>query len=322
MNNSALKNERTDPATATDYIAILRVDHWFKNIFMLPGLALALIVKPTVDFYSLVTPFAIGLLSVCMIVSANYSINEYLDAEFDRHHPLKKARPAANREMSGTLVWLQWLVLAVFGIGLALLLNVQFTVYAITLLFMGVVYNVEPVRTKDKEYLDVLSESINNPLRFLLGWSVIIDSSIPPSSILIAYWMGGAFLMAVKRFAEFRFINDRKLATSYRRSFKFYTENSLLLSALFYALCSSLFLGIFLIKYRIEFLILFPFLAILFVWYLKIGLQADSVVQRPEKLYSEKKFMFFVALLGVLTGLLFVVDIPFLTFLLDQQSFK
>ena len=30
---------------------------------------------------------------------------------------------------------------------------------------MGVAYNVPPVRTKDRAYLDVLSESVNNPLR-------------------------------------------------------------------------------------------------------------------------------------------------------------
>ena len=71
------------------------------------------------------------------------------------------------------------------------------------LLVMGLVYNVEPVRSKDKAYIDVLSESINNPLRLLLGWSAIIDSALPPISVLVSYWMGGAYLMAIKRYAEF-----------------------------------------------------------------------------------------------------------------------
>ncbi len=35
---------------------------------------------------------------------------------------------------------------------------------------MGVLYNVKPFRTKDIAYLDVLSESINNAIRLLLGW--------------------------------------------------------------------------------------------------------------------------------------------------------
>ena len=62
----------------------------------------------------------------------------------------------------------------------------------IDFLLIGIIYNVPPFRTKDIPYLDVLSESLNNPLRFILGWHMIIDS-FPPSSILISYWMGGAF---------------------------------------------------------------------------------------------------------------------------------
>ena len=38
---------------------------------------------------------------------------------------------------------------------------------AAVLLLMGIAYNVPPLRTKDRPYLDVLSESVNNPLRLL-----------------------------------------------------------------------------------------------------------------------------------------------------------
>ena len=34
---------------------------------------------------------------------------------------------------------------------------------------MGIIYNVKPIRSKDIVFIDVLSESVNNPLRFLLG---------------------------------------------------------------------------------------------------------------------------------------------------------
>lgn len=39
----------------------------------------------------------------------------------------------------------------------------------------GVFYNVPPLRTKNKAYLDVISESINNPLRLMIGWAMIDD---------------------------------------------------------------------------------------------------------------------------------------------------
>jgi hypothetical protein len=36
----------------------------------------------------------------------------------------------------------------------------------------GIFYNVRPMRTKDRAYLDVISESINNPLRLMIGWAI------------------------------------------------------------------------------------------------------------------------------------------------------
>lgn len=39
--------------------------------------------------------------------------------------------------------------------------------------------------------------------------------------------MGGAYLMAIKRFAEFRMIGDSARAARYRRSFGVYTDQTL-----------------------------------------------------------------------------------------------
>ena len=304
-----------------DLIAIARPDHWFKNIFMLPGAAMALVLADE----SLAPELAhllLGVMSTCIIASAKYTINEWLDAEFDRHHPFKKHRASAAGRLSSRLVYLQWGVLALAGLALASGITSYFLLFALALLVMGLVYNVSPLRTKDRQYLDVLSESINNALRFLLGWSAIIDGVLPPSSILIAYWMGGAYLMAVKRFAEFRFIADPELAGRYRRSFRFYTEESLLASAFFYALLSAFFLGVFLIKYRIEFLLCMPFLALLFTWYLAIGMRAGSVAQNPEKLHQEKLFVAYVVALTLLIVVLFFVDMPWLDPLMESRGFE
>ena len=49
----------------------------------------------------------------------------------------------------------------------------MFALTALLLWVMGCLYNFPPVRTKDVPYLDVLTESINNPLRMLLGWYAV-----------------------------------------------------------------------------------------------------------------------------------------------------
>lgn len=302
-----------------DYVQIARPDHWFKNIFMLPGVALALALNGGFQREHL-WMLAIGVVSTCLIASANYTINEWLDAAFDRHHPIKKNRPSVVGRTVAHLVYLQWLLLSLGGLGLAWLISMPFLVVSCMFLLMGVVYNVRPLRTKDRQYLDVLSESINNPLRLMLGWFIIADHGLPPSSILLAYWMGGAYLMAVKRYAEYRNINDPAQAGLYRRSFRFYTEESLLVSSFFYALCAAFFLGVFLIKYRIEFLLCMPFLALLFAWYLRIGVRVESPAQTPEKLYRERPFVAYIIALTVLITLLFFIDVPQLQILVEYHA--
>lgn len=303
-----------------EYIKIARIDHWFKNIFMLPGVALALILVD-IKVSDIFVPLFIGILSTCLIASANYVINEWLDAEFDKYHPVKKDRPSAVGNIQAKYVYIEYALLSVVGLFLASLLTPEFFAFALLLLVMGILYNIRPFRTKEVAFLDVLSESINNPIRLLLGWSAIVSSQLPPSSILLAYWMGGAFLMAMKRYAEFRFIDDKKQAVLYRASFKQYTEQSLLLSSFFYALSSVFFLGIFLVKYRIEFMLSFPFLALLFTWYLSIAMKPFSSTQTPEKLYKETGFMMYVLGLGALITILFFVDIPVLEMFVEPMTY-
>ncbi|MBF0344993.1 MAG: UbiA family prenyltransferase [Nitrospirae bacterium] len=278
---------------------------------MLPGIAIAILmanVRPS-DF---LIKAVIGFISACLVASANYVINEYIDADFDRHHPTKKNRPAALGLVTLKFVVVEYILLIAMGLPLAIYVGKLFTATAIFLLIMGAIYNIPPLRAKDHIYIDVLTESINNPIRLILGWGIIINTYLPPGSALLCYWFGGAFLMAVKRFSEFRFINNHELAGLYRRSFKRYTAERLLLSSFFYAITSSLFLGIFLIKYRIEFITSFPLFAVLFTWYLKIGLQHDSPAQRPERLFTQVGFISFVVLLALYVMVLFFLEIPLL----------
>jgi len=301
-----------------EYVRIARLDHWFKNVFMLPGLFLAVALGADLsDDYGWV--LVSGILSVCLIASANYTINEWLDADSDRHHPIKKNRPSALGRIEGKYVLIQWLLLAAVGLLLSYSIRLEFFAVSLVFLVMGIVYNVKPIRTKDRIYLDIWSESINNPLRFLLGWYLVDVPLLPPSSVLISYWMGGAFLMAIKRYAEFRFIGNPRQAGLYRKSFRFYTEEKLLISAFFFALTSAVFLGVFLVKYKIEFILSIPFFIILFVWYLQIGMQTNSVSQAPEKLYRKGAFIGFVAMVGVYSVLLFFVKIPWLNVLFETD---
>lgn len=295
-----------------DYIKIARLDHWIKNFFILPGIAVAVLLVDHTFGMKTIVNIAIGFLATCFIASANYVINEWLDAEFDKYHPTKKNRPVVSGNMKFKYIMIEYFIFAILGIACACLINKLFLYTEIWLLVMGILYNVKPFRTKDIIFLDVISESVNNMIRLLLGWFIITDSVFPPSSILLGYWMAGAFLMGTKRLAEYRMIGNPEVAGSYRKSFKYYTEKTLFGSSFFYALCATFCIGIFLIKYRIEYLFAMPVMFALFTYYIMMAFNDDSAVQKPEKLYKEKKLLAIVLLLVIVLVILTVVDIPVL----------
>jgi 4-hydroxybenzoate polyprenyltransferase len=175
---------------------------------------------------------------------------------------------------------------------------------------MGMIYNIPPVRSKDWPYVDVLTESVNNPIRLLLGWFAVTEIEFPPVSMLIAYWMIGAFLMATKRFSEYRSIGDPVRAGQYRRSFRYYDEQKLLTSMVFYVTTFALFLGVFIVRYHLELILSFPLIAGFLCYYLSLAFQQNSAVQSPERLYKERGLMIYMFLcILVFFGLMFV-DIP------------
>jgi 4-hydroxybenzoate polyprenyltransferase len=199
----------------------MRLDHATKHVFVVPGTILALLLRGS-QVHLAVWSFVAGALVAVLIASANYVINEWLDRDSDALHPTKSARTAVQIRLEGSLVWVQWLILVALGLTIAASSSKTMLVVAIAFAAQGIVYNVRPLRSKDYPYVDVLTESVNNPLRLMIGWAMVDPSTLPPASIILGYWLGGAFLMGAKRLSEYREIvssHGRELLVRYRASF-------------------------------------------------------------------------------------------------------
>jgi len=302
------------------YIIIARPDYWANNVFIIPGVVLALLYVPGLVELAVIPKILAGIVCACLVASSNYVLNEILDAASDKFHPEKASRPIPSGQVRVPLAYLERILLALAGFSLAFTINHRLGFTMVAFWVAGSLYNVPPIRLKDKPYLDVVSESVNNPIRLYIGWYATGHDVMPPLSVTLAYWMFGAFLMGLKRFAEYRQIGDPARAASYRNSFRYYTEERLLESVFFYAALFSVFSGFFIARYQAEVILATPMVAMAMAYYMHLAFKPASPVQHPERLYRQKKLMILVVLAFLACVLLLLVDIPSLHNLINPRQ--
>jgi 4-hydroxybenzoate polyprenyltransferase len=273
----------------TAYLRGLRLERWPRSAAIILGSAAFFFLhrESWRSFKPLDAAFllAMAFLLTWAISTANYVVNEIVDAPFDAHHPAKRHRPLVQGEIKTIPFAILGLVLTAGSLALAVIFfSRSFVLALLSLLIAGFIYNVRPVRTKDIPFLDAISESANNPIRFLIGWYAFAPrNSFPPLSLLLAWWSFGNFLMTAKRLSEFRLLRDK--AADYRLSHKRYSRNLLLFGMVASAavfLTSFLTSALSLRLYRTVFI--FPLLVLYLVLFFRKTLEEKEVMEEPESL--------------------------------------
>ena len=302
-------------------LKIMRLNQSIKHVFILPGLIFGYYLT---NFLPSFSQFFFAGIAVVLIASSNYIINEITDSNFDVFHDLKKDRVLASKKIEKSLAYFFYFFFSFAGILISYYcVNFFFSLINILFLISGIIYNIKPLRLKDIPIIDVLCASLNNPIRFLLGFSLIIDNpSIPSLSLLLSYWFAGSFLMNAKRLSEVHYFDSLKKKVElkkFRKVYNFYNIKNLDSLSLFYSSLSLVFLTIFIIKYKIEYIFLFPIIIFIFTWYHHLSIKEFSKMQEVSNLIYSKTLIISIIILIILFIILTFLNLNFLKIFLDKE---
>ena len=170
----------------------IRLEQWVKNLLLVVPPLLAHRFEPFV-----LRHVALGMLSFSLGASAVYVLNDLLDVEADRHHPVKRRRPFASGELSLRTGLALLPLLAAASLAVALFLPAPFLGVLAFYFAMTTLYSF---RLKEVALLDVLVLASLFTTRILAGATA---TGVEASPWLLAFSMFLFLsLAAVKRYAE------------------------------------------------------------------------------------------------------------------------
>jgi 4-hydroxybenzoate polyprenyltransferase len=177
----------------------LRPHQWTKNLVVLAALAFS---KHLFEADAVLCALG-GFVVFCALSGATYLLNDVVDLERDRLHPVKRLRPLASGALPVPLACWACAALALGGLAAALALGRLFALAALGYLALNVAYSFV---LKHAVILDVLSIAIGFVLRAVAGAlaiGVVFSDWLLVCTILLAL-----FLALAKRRHELVTLED------------------------------------------------------------------------------------------------------------------
>jgi 4-hydroxybenzoate polyprenyltransferase len=183
----------------------VRPSQWTKNLLLFAGLLFG----QRLSSARAVLAAGLGFLVFCALSGTVYLINDVLDRESDRRHPLKATRPVASGALPVPTALAVALVLGVAGLAAGFALNERFGIAASAYVALLALYS-GPL--KHLIIIDVLTVAIGFELRAVAGaWAVDVEIS---RWLLVCTILLALFIALAKRRHELILLADG--ATSHR----------------------------------------------------------------------------------------------------------
>jgi decaprenyl-phosphate phosphoribosyltransferase len=177
-------------------VKTMRPHQWVKNLFVLAPMFFHKDVftttaggDPALNLH--VTGRAVGATAVfCLLAGAVYTINDLVDIEADRVHPIKRERPIASGHVPENVARAMALGLVLISFGLAYLLDIGFAAVAFVYFLSNLLYSF---KLKKVAFIDVALIAFGFVLRVLAGGlatRVHVSAYMLACTALLALFLG------------------------------------------------------------------------------------------------------------------------------------
>jgi decaprenyl-phosphate phosphoribosyltransferase len=195
-------------------IRTVRPHQWVKNLFVLAPVVFA----KHLNDVALIKSALAAFVTFCLLAGAVYTINDLVDVEADRVHPVKRHRPIASGRVPIPLARAMFVGLVVVALGIAATGPLSFLAVAVGYFVLNLAYSF---RLKKIAYVDVGCIALGFVLRVLAGG---FATHTEVSGFMVACtWLIALFLGFGKRRHELA----GKSAAKQRAALEAYTPGAL-----------------------------------------------------------------------------------------------
>ncbi len=194
------------------YTRLIRLGQWYKNLIIFTPLLFASNVHS-------VQSLIVGFFGFSCISSITYIVNDWMDREKDRLHPVKKNRPLASGEITGKMAIVTSVILSIVVVLTVLKLGLF---YGSIILTYFVITNLYSFGLKDIPVLDIVIIAGNFVLRMMAGIQGFPDIVTAPYFGLLL----GVILIFLthKRRSDIKLLGEK--AVKHKPVLNFYTKKN------------------------------------------------------------------------------------------------
>jgi 4-hydroxybenzoate polyprenyltransferase len=179
-------------------VEALRPKQWTKNLLLFAGV----LFSRQMGEPALVVRAAMGFLAFSLLSGAVYLVNDLLDAESDRRHPVKRNRPIASGRLSPGAARTAFVPVLGLAAVLAYTLGWGFVFVAVIYLVVNLAYTLW---LKSHVLIDVFVVALGFVLRAIAGVELLLPVS-PGTQLspwlLVCTFFGALFMALAKRRRE------------------------------------------------------------------------------------------------------------------------